>query len=90
MKWVSMAEQPHTSLRSLCAMPSVGCTTIGLWSSGNTLSGVMNYALPSGSLMDESGFADARRMLPAPKNSANCKVWWKRNNGLRLFFMVLG
>jgi hypothetical protein len=28
MKWVSMAEQPHTSLRSLCAMPTVG------WSGG--------------------------------------------------------
>ena len=24
MKWVSMAEQPHTSLRSPCALPSVG------------------------------------------------------------------
>jgi hypothetical protein len=36
MKWVSMVEQPHTSLRSLCAMPSVGwngvkLAAIGLW-----------------------------------------------------------
>ena len=33
------------------------------------------------------GLADARRTLPARKHSANCKVWWMRNNGLRLFFM---
>ena len=36
-KWVSMAEQPHTSLRSRFAMPSISwsgvkLTTIGLWS----------------------------------------------------------
>jgi hypothetical protein len=34
------------------------------------------------------GLADARRMLPAPKHSADCKVWSRRNNGLELFFMV--
>jgi hypothetical protein len=34
------------------------------------------------------GLADARRMLPAPMHNANCKVWWRRNNGLGLFFMV--
>jgi arginine repressor len=34
------------------------------------------------------GLADARRMLPAPMHSANCKVWWRRNNDLGLFFMV--
>ena len=49
MKWVSMAEQPHTSLRSPCAMPSVGwsgakLTSIGFWSRGNVFSGVMNHA----------------------------------------------
>ena len=37
MKWGSTAEQPHTSLRSPCAMPSVGWSgvklaAIGLWS----------------------------------------------------------
>jgi hypothetical protein len=37
MKWVYMAEQPHTNLRSPCAMPSVGWSgvklaIIGLWS----------------------------------------------------------
>ncbi|CDQ96399.1 unnamed protein product [Oncorhynchus mykiss] len=44
MKWVFMAKQLHTSLRSPCAMPSVGWSgvtlaAIGLWSSGNTFSG---------------------------------------------------
>ena len=61
MKWVSMAEQPHTSLRSPCAMPSVGwsgvkLTAIGLWSSGNAFSGVMNHTSPSGGSTDKSGF----------------------------------
>ena len=41
-------------LRTPCAMPSVGCsgvklTAIGLWSSGNMFSGVMNHSSPSGS-----------------------------------------
>ena len=30
MKWVSMAEQPHTSLNSPCAMPSVGWSGLKL------------------------------------------------------------
>ena len=30
MKWVSMAEQPHTSLRSPCAMPSIGWSCVKL------------------------------------------------------------
>ena len=62
MKWVSMAEQPHTSLRSPCAMPNIGwsgvkLTSIGLWSIGNTVSGVMNHASSSGSPTDKSGFS---------------------------------
>ena len=61
MKWVSMAEQLHTRLRSPCAMPNVGwsvvkLTAIGLWMSGNAFSGVMNHASPSGSPTDDSGF----------------------------------
>ncbi|XP_076329813.1 uncharacterized protein LOC143235481 [Tachypleus tridentatus] len=61
MKWVSMAKQLHISLRSPCTMPSFGWngvkhTAIGLCSSGNVFSGVMNHASPSGSLMDKSGF----------------------------------
>jgi hypothetical protein len=31
--------------------------------------------------------ADARRKLPAQMHNAN-KVWWRRNNGLGLFFIV--
>jgi hypothetical protein len=30
MKWVSMAEQPHTILRSSCAMPNVGWSGVKL------------------------------------------------------------
>ena len=61
MKWVYMAEQPHTSLRSPCAMPSVGgsvvkLAAIGLWSSRNVISGVMNHATPSDSPTVESWF----------------------------------
>ena len=53
MKLVSMAEKPHTSLRSPCSMSSVGwsgvkLTAIGLRSSGNAFSGLMNHASPSG------------------------------------------
>ena len=55
-------------------------------SRGNMFSEVLNHASPSGSLTDESGYT--RRMLPAPKHSANCKVWRRKNNGLRMFFMV--
>ena len=36
MKWVSMAKQPHTSLRSLCAMPSVNCSGVKLTALGTT------------------------------------------------------
>ena len=34
------------------------------------------------------GLADAWRTLPARMHSANCKVWWRRNNGLGLFFRL--
>jgi hypothetical protein len=67
MKWVTMAKQPHTSLRSPWAMLSVGWSdvklaTIRLWSSGNAFSGVMNHASPSGSLMDGSEFGRCQEM----------------------------
>ena len=51
-----MSEQPHTSLKSPCAMPSVKLADIWLWSCGNAFSGVMNHASPSGSPTGESGF----------------------------------
>ena len=61
MKWVSMAEQLHTSLRSPCAMSSVGwsgvmLTSIGLWSRGISFSGMMNQDSPSGSQTDKTEF----------------------------------
>ena len=61
MIWISMAEQPHTSLRSAGAMPCVGwggvkLAAIGLWSSGNSFPGVINHTSQSGSATDESGF----------------------------------
>jgi hypothetical protein len=34
------------------------------------------------------GLADARKTLPAPIDSAKCKVWWRRNNVLGFFFKV--
>ena len=66
-----MAEQSHTSLRSTCAMPSVGWSdvklaAIGLWSSGNVFSGVMNYASTSGSPTDESGFGGCLENATSP------------------------
>jgi hypothetical protein len=71
MKWVSMAEQLHTSLRSPYALPSVGWSgvklfTIGLWSSGNRFSGVMNHASPSGSPTDKSGFGGSQENATCP------------------------
>ena len=44
-----------------CAMPTIGWSgvklaAIGLWSSGNTFSGVMNHTSPFGSPLDEFGF----------------------------------
>ena len=89
MKRISMAEQPHTSLRSPCTMPSVGwrgvkLAAIGLWSSGNEFSVVMNHASPSVSPTDKSELGDARRTLRAPIHSDNCKVWWRINIGLGL------
>jgi hypothetical protein len=88
MKWVSISEQQQTSLRSICAMPSIGWRGVKTLEQRNdTFSGMMNLALPSGSPTN-LGLADARRMLSAPMHIANCKVWWMRNNGLGLFFMV--
>jgi hypothetical protein len=50
-------------------MPSVGWSgvklaVIGLWSSGNTFSGVMNHASPSGSPMGKSGFGTNSILMP--------------------------
>jgi hypothetical protein len=66
MKWVSMAEQLNTSLRSPCKMPSVGwsgikLSAIGLWSSVNAFSGVMNPASASGRPTDIYGFGGCQQ-----------------------------
>jgi hypothetical protein len=60
-----MAEQPHASLRSSCTMPSVGCSgiklaAIGLWSTRNTFSGVMNHAF---AICQSDGLICVWRML---------------------------
>ena len=93
MKWVSMAEQLHTSLRSPCALPSIGLSglklaAIGLWSSGNVFSGVINHASHLAVRQTNQGLADARKILPSPMHSTSCEVWCRRNSGLELFFMV--
>ena len=84
MKWVSIAEQQYTSLRSPCAMPSVGCSGVKLAAIGLRRSG---NASPSGLQMN-LGLADARRTCLPECVVSNCKVWWRWNNGLGLFFMV--
>ena len=59
-------------------MRGIKLATVGLWSSGNTFSGVVNHASPSDSLTNKSGFS---RYLEKAR-------WWRRNIGLGLFFMV--
>ena len=66
-----MAEQPHTSLKSPCAMPSVGesgakLATFGIQSSGKAFSGVMNQASPPGSPTEESGFGRCQENVTCP------------------------
>ena len=77
MKWVSMVEQPHASLRLPCAMPSIGwsgvkLTTIGLWSSGKRS---LEWWIKLHFRRTNLGLADSMRTLPARMRSANCKVW---------------
>jgi hypothetical protein len=58
--------EPKITMSSV-GWSGVRLAAIGLWSSANTFSGLMNHA---------------------QMHSANCQVWWRRNNGLGLFFMV--
>jgi hypothetical protein len=78
MKWVSMAERPHTSLRSPCSMSSVG------WSGVNHLSleQWMNHASPSGSPMYETVFSGCqentteKHIVPTVKfGGGGIRVW---------------
>jgi hypothetical protein len=86
MKWVSIDEQLHTSLRSPCAIPSVSCSG-RYWTQEQYLEWwitLHHIEVQQTNL----GLADARRTLPAWMHSAICKVWWRRNNGLGLFTMT--
>ena len=88
MKWVS---QLHTSLRSPCTMPSVVWSGVKLGAMGafemRSLEGwIMHHHLAL--QCTHLGLVDARRTLSALMHSVNCKVWWRRNNGLGLFLMV--
>ena len=64
--------QPHKAAwKSLCDIPSVGWSgVIGLWSSGNAFSGVMNQASSSGSPTDKSGFGGCQDNATCP--NAHC------------------
>jgi hypothetical protein len=60
---------------------------IGLWSSGNALSGVMNHASPPGCPTDESGFGRCQENATC----LNCKVWWRRKwSGAIFLWFKLG
>ena len=82
MNWGSMAEQPHTCLRSPCEMPSGGWSgvklaAIELWSSGKTFSGVMNHSSPSGTPMDKSGFGRCQKNTTCPNATCpGCFSWF--------------
>ena len=61
------AHKPKITMRNAKHwLSGVQLTAIGLWSSGNTFSGVMNHASPSGSPTDKSGFwwMPGERYLP--------------------------
>lgn len=61
----------------------------GVRSSGSTLSGVTNRTSPSGSLMDESGFGSCQEDRTEGLQCAKCKVWWRGDYGVGLFFQQL-
>ena len=70
----------HTKVCGSCTIPGIGWSgvkldAIGLWSSGNAFSLVMNHVSPSGSLMNESGFGGCQENTTCPNASADCKVW---------------
>jgi hypothetical protein len=78
----------RTSLRSPYTMPSVGWSgvklvAIGLWSSGNVLwCDGSRFTIWQSNRQIWFGSCQENDTCP----SANCKVLWRRNNGLRLFF----
>lgn len=86
IKWAPMAKQLHTTLKSICTMPSIGWNKVKhadteLWNSGNVFSGVINYALLSGILKDESWLSGPGECYQAELNdNVNFKIWWKSVN----------
>ena len=59
-------------------LSGVKLVAIGLWSSGNTFSVVMNHASPSDSLTDQSEFARRTQciIVPTLKSSAGGIMIW--------------
>ena len=51
----------------------------------HTHCGQVNHDSSSGSSNDKSGFGGYQKNAV---HSADCKVWWRTNNGLGLFFRV--
>lgn len=91
MKQVFMAEQLHTSRRSLCAMPGISWSAAkhaatGLWSSGKRRVG---HTLLSGSLTGKTrALQNARSRSTRIYSAISEEVWQKMNNSLGLFFRV--
>ena len=75
MKWVYMTEQPHTSLRKPCAMPSIGWSGIKLVAIGLEQWKQVLWGHHLAIQWTNLGLVEARRMLPAPMHSANCNVF---------------
>ena len=71
MKWVSMAEQSHTSLRSPCARPSVGrsgvkLAAIGILEQWKRVLWNDESRSPSGSPIDGCGFGRCQKNATCP------------------------
>ncbi len=86
-------EQLHASLTSPSTMPCAGWSCVkhaitGLWSSGKVFCGETNHAWLFSVWWVSLGLKDARRTLPTWLHCANCKLWWKKSNGIGCFLAV--
>ena len=86
MKWVSMAEQPHTSLRSPCTMPSIGWRCLKLPAFGLWSDELLFTILQSDRRIRVWRFPGECYMLECIVPTGKFGVW-RRNNGLELFFI---
>lgn len=93
-KSVSRTEKLHASLRSICAITSVGWSkalkTLEQW---NRVfwSDESCFAILSAGWWMKLGLVDARRMNSRNSfnlHSASSTVWWRRDNGTGLVFRV--